>query len=428
MRIDVYGDTLCATVTAGMLASTGHEVRWLVPPGRLWQGLASGTRVYREPGLRELIDEQHQAGRLRYCQLDGVNHNTESAQVVFLALQPGSLDLAHRVTRALVQDAQCRLLVNQSVFPVGTTEQLQAFLAEQGSTICVVSLPETLQEGAAIAGFSRPDTLLLGCDNPEGEGLMREILRPFNRRHDVIQVMRPREAEFTKLAISGLLATRLSFMNDMALLAEHLAVDIDRVRQGMGADSRIGEAYLYAGCGFGGPGFRRDVISLTDALRDEGARAGLLDEVLRINEHQKEVLFRRFWQYFGGEVAGRRVAIWGAAFKPGSDRVDNAPALKLIEALAAQGATISVHDPLALPQLQAWAGESMALTYCDDPYEAIEGADALMLVTEWKLYWSPDWAHLHERMRTPLVLDGRNIYDPAYVRSQGLLYQGVGRG
>jgi UDPglucose 6-dehydrogenase len=311
---------------------------------------------------------------------------------------------------------------------VGTTEELQALLDDMGSCTRVVSLPETLQEGAALESFARPGNILLGCDDDDAEELLREILRPFNRRRDVIQVMRPREAEFTKLAISGMLATRLSFMNDMALLAEPLGVDIDRVRQGLGADSRIGEAYLYAGCGFGGPGFSRDVMSLTQALHRQAASAGLLEEVLEVNERQKEVLFRRFWQYFGGEVAGRTVALWGVAFKPGSDRVDNAPALKLIEALAAQDIAIRVHDPLALPELRAWAGEQLAIEYCEDPYEAVRGADALMLVTEWKLYWSPDWAQLRESLRTPLILDGRNIYDPAFVRKQGLLYQGVGRG
>lgn len=425
MHIDVFGDTLCATVSAGMFASTGHEVRWFLPEGRVWQALDQGEVAYREPGLRELLDEQRQAGRLE-CrpleQLDGA-----LAGVVFMALQPGSLELAREVTESVARDGSWRVLVNQSVFPVGTTEALQAALEAAGSPAPVVSLPETLQEGAAMETFSRPGHILLGCNDERAEELLREILRPFNRRRDVIQLMLPREAEFTKLAISGMLATRLSFMNDMALLADHLSVDIDRVRQGMGSDSRIGEAYLYAGCGFGGPGFSRDVMSLTDALRDQAASADLLEEVLEINERQKEVLFRRFWQYFGGEVAGRRVALWGAAFKPGSDRVDNAPALKLIEALAAQDVEIHVHDPLALPELRRWAGERFNLVYHDDEYGPIHNADALMLVTEWKLYWSPDWNRLRENMATPLILDGRNVYDPDFVRGCGLLYQGVGR-
>lgn len=428
MRIDVCGDTLCASVSAGMLASTGHDVRWLVPDGRVWQSLEDGDIAYREPGLGALINEQRQAGRLRCFLLDGDGHEREPAHLVFLALQPGALEQTYAIARDAAANEDCRVLVNQSVFPVGTTEELQDLLDEAASRTRVVSLPDLLQEGAALESFARPDNILLGCDDEDAEELLREVLRPFNRRRDVIQVMRPREAEFTKLAISGMLATRLSYMNDMALLAEQLQVDIDRVRQGMGADSRIGEAYLYAGCGFGGPGFSRDVMSLTRALHRKAASAGLLEEVLEVNERQKEVLFRRFWQYFGGEVAGRRVALWGVAFKPGSDRVDNAPALKLIEALAAQDVAIRVHDPLALPELRAWAGDTITLEYCEDPYEAAQDVDALMLVTEWKLYWSPDWEHLRETMRTPLVLDGRNIYDPQFVRNRGLLYQGVGRG
>jgi len=244
----------------------------------------------------------------------------------------------------------------------------------------------------------------------------------------VIRVMGLREAEFTKLAISGMLATRLSYMNDMALLAEQLDVDIDTVRQGVGSDPRIGEAYLYAGCGFGGSGFSRDVMSLTDTLRSKEVSAKLLEQVMEINERQKEVLFRRFWRHFEGEVAGRRVAIWGAAFKPGSDRVDNGPALKLIEALWAQDVQVHVHDPLALPELGVWADGHPDLILHDDPYQAVAEADALMLVTEWKQYWSPDWSRLRDTMGTPLILDGRNIYDPEYVRGQGLLYHGIGRG
>ena len=351
-----------------------------------------------------------------------------AAPAVFLALQPGAQALAGEIADWLAGSGACGLLVNQSVFPVGTSEALQGRLAEARSPARVVALPETLQEGVAIDSFLRPHHILLGCDDPQAETLMREILRPFNRRRDVIRVMGLREAEFTKLAISGMLATRLSYMNDMALLAEQLDVDIDTVRQGVGSDPRIGEAYLYAGCGFGGSGFSRDVMSLTDTLRSKEVSAKLLEQVMEINERQKEVLFRRFWRHFEGEVAGRRVAIWGAAFKPGSDRVDNGPALKLIEALWAQDVQVHVHDPLALPELSVWAGGHPDLILHDDPYQAVADADALMLVTEWKQYWSPDWSRLRETLGTPLILDGRNIYDPDYVRGQGLLYHGIGRG
>ena len=426
MRIDVFGDTLCASVTAAALAQSGHEVCWFIPEGRVLDAVNEDRVPYREPGLGELLGEQRAAGRLR-CEPMTLN-GAPAAPAVFLALQPGAQALAGEIADWLAGSGACGLLVNQSVFPVGTSEALQRRLAEARSPARVVALPETLQEGVAIDSFLRPHHILLGCDDPQAETLMREILRPFNRRRDVIRVMGLREAEFTKLAISGMLATRLSYMNDMALLAEQLDVDIDTVRQGVGSDPRIGEAYLYAGCGFGGSGFSRDVMSLTDTLRSKEVSAKLLEQVMEINERQKEVLFRRFWRHFEGEVAGRRVAIWGAAFKPGSDRVDNGPALKLIEALWAQDVQVHVHDPLALPELGVWADGHPDLILHDDPYQAVAEADALMLVTEWKQYWSPDWSRLRDTMGTPLILDGRNIYDPEYVRGQGLLYHGIGRG
>ncbi|MGB2337933.1 MAG: UDP binding domain-containing protein, partial [Alcanivorax sp.] len=210
-------------------------------------------------------------------------------------------------------------------------------------------------------------------------------------------------------------------------LSESMGVDIDVVRTALGADPRIGDAYLYPGCGFGGPGLSSTVMTLVSAQHEKQTEPGLLDQVMLINERQKEVLFRKFWQYNSGNVAGKRVAIWGAAFKPGTHRVDNAPALKVIEALWAQNVQVAVHDPQALPELAGWAKGKGALDVFQDPYLAAEGADALMLMTEWRCYWSPDWVRLRAIMREPLVLDGRNIYDPSFVKAQGLVYRGIGR-
>ena len=425
MRIDVVGDTLCAAVTAAALAQTGHLVTWLLPEGHYWQSLQNDGEGYHEPSLMALVREQVEAKHLTIQAMGGLPG--EPAPAVFMALQPGARELAGAVLAWLVQRPGCEVLINQSVFPVGTTEELRQGMTERGEAIPVVCLPDTLQEGRALQGFTRPEHILLGCDDAAAEGMIREILRPFNRRQDVIQVMRPREAEFAKLAISGMLATRLSFMNDMALLAEELDVDIDVIRQGMGSDSRIGEAYLYAGCGFGGPGFSRDVMSLTDTLRSRRIDAELLEQVLQINERQKEVLFRKFWRHYEGEVSQRRVALWGVAFKPGSDRVDNGPALRLIEALWAQDVEIHVHDPLALPELARWADGRGPLVLHESSYDAVHDCDALMVVTEWKEYWSPDWLGLKGVMKVPLILDGRNIYDPSYVKSKGFQYYGIGR-
>lgn len=430
MFIDVYGDTLCALVSSAALASTGHQVTLHVSSSSIANRMNGDEFTLREPGLAALMTEQQAAGRLKLAGLDAAPdvHCT----VLWLALSPSGLALAHQLVGSLPADINAEfLVVNQSTFPVGSTEALQDTLVQrQGANAlhgAVVSIPDLLTEGAALQGFTRGEHWLVGADLPWAMRLVAEILRPFNRRRDAIMQMRPREAEFTKLAINGMLATRLSYMNDMANLADNLDVDIERVRQGMGADKRIGEAYLYPGCGFGGLSFSRDVMSLASTLQHSGLQAQLLEEVLEINERQKESLFRKLWQYYDTQLVGRKVAIWGVAFKPESSRIDNAPALKLITALWAQGVQVHVHDPRALPTLAEWAGERDDLVLHDDPYAAVEGADALMLVTEWKSYWSPDFPRLKRDMRHPLLLDGRNVWEPGFVKAAGFVYYGVGR-
>ncbi|MBL4833171.1 MAG: UDP-glucose/GDP-mannose dehydrogenase family protein [Pseudomonas sp.] len=429
MDLEVYGDTLCALVSAAALASSGNQVCLHVADSRLAERLRLGKCPYREPGLADLILEQVEAQRLRFAGI--AEPPGEQTAVVWLALSPDCLDTAHSLIRDLpTTPRRDWLVVNQSTFPVGSTEALQASLETRcpaGGACAVVSLPDLLTEGAALEGFIRADHWLLGTDLDWARRLVYELLRPFNRRRDAIMLMLPREAEFTKLAINGMLATRLSYMNDMANLADNLAVDIDRVRQGMGADKRIGDAYLYPGCGFGGQSFSRDVMSLASTLQLSGMQPQLLDEVLQINERQKEVLFRKLWDRYGTHLRGRKVAMWGVAFKPASTRIDNAPSLKLLEALWAQGVEVHVHDPRALPALAEWAGDRDDLILHDDPYTAARDTDALMLVTEWKAYWSPDLSRLKAVMKTPLLLDGRNVWDPAFMKESGFEYYGIGR-
>lgn len=430
MYLEVYGDTLCALVSAAALASTGHQVTLHVPAGPEADMLNNDQCPFREPGLASMIDEQKHAGRLIIAPLNALP--AASCEVLWLALSPDALEFAERLVCGLPASSGLEfLVVNQSTFPVGSTEALQQLLLSRSGADAahdaVVSVPDLLTEGAALQGFTRATHWLVGADQAWASRLVGELLRPFNRRRDAIMHMRPREAEFTKLAINGMLATRLSYMNDMANLADNLDVDIERVRQGMGADVRIGESYLYPGCGFGGQSFSRDVMSLASTLQYSGLQAQLLEEVLQINERQKESLFRKLWQYYDNQLAGRKVALWGAAFKPESARIDNAPSLKLIEALWAQGVEVHVHDPRALPALADWAGERDDLVLHDDPYAAVAGADALMLVTEWKSYWSPDFVRLHAEMAVPLLLDGRNVWDPAFVKDRGFTYYGIGR-
>jgi len=288
-------------------------------------------------------------------------------------------------------------------------------------------LPDFLQEGTALAGMQRPPQIILGCNDGYAELLVKEIFRPFNRDSDHFLVMTPREAEFTKLAITGMLVTRISFMNDMANLADSLGIDVENVRQGVAADPRIGPTYLYPGVGFGGPGFSTNVINLVDTLDATGVGSTLLNQVIEINERQKEYLFRKLWQHYRTDLKGRTVAIWGAAFKPDTGRIDNAPIIRMLDALWAQGAKVRVHDPEALPALLERYGHHPGLHYASHPYAAAEGADALIVLTQWRAYWSPDLDRLAAIMRQKVLLDGRNIYDPSYVREHGFTYYGVGR-
>ena len=423
MHIDVYGSTLCALVTASGLASSGHFVTLRVPDGIVAEQLRREECPLSEPGLPELLAEQRAARRLKLGRM--VDAPAQEVTVVFLALELDDAELAHDIVGRLAsQQRAFWLVVNQSSFPVGTTDALQETLGDAGA---VVSLPELLQEGVAVQNFMRPPQLLLGSNDPYAESLVREIMRPVSRLRDQFLVMTPKQAEFSKFAIMGMLATRVSFMNDMANLADALDVDIEPVRQAVGSDPRIGQAYLYPGCGFGGPSLSRNVMDLASTLASSGVGSELLDHVLRINERQKEVMFRKLWRHYHTRLEGKVIAIWGASFKPNTGRIDNAPALRLLDAIWAQGATVRIHDPQALPLLHKHFGERPDMVLCDDDYEAANGADALVLVTEWKQYWNPDFARLKQSMRAPVLLDGRNIYDPDFVRKHGFAYYGVGR-
>lgn len=421
MELCVYGDTLNALVTAAAMASTGHKVSLRTFSPELDAQMALGKTPFREVELEQLLTEQIGASRLKL-----ESHDAEFPQqvaAVFYAFNESSYDTAVQLTQQLQKTPVPFLIINQSAFPVGATEALQKL--NQGA---VVAMPEFVQEGAAVTSFIRPSRLLLGCDDKAAELLVREIFRPFNRQKDHFQVMLPREAEFTKLAITGMLATRVSFMNDMAELADALGIDIESVRQGVGADPRIGEAYLYPGSGFGGLGLSQNVTHLAGALASKGVKSTLLAQVLEINERQKEVMFRKLWHHYQTNLQGKTIALWGVAFKPGTARIDNAPALALIEALWAQGATVKVHDPQALDTLKKhFATAKGEIIYCEDMYQATDGADALILVTEWKPYWSPNFEQLKAQMAQPLILDGRNIFEPHYVRQCGFTYYGVGR-
>lgn len=423
MRVLLHGSELSAATAAAALAWVGHQVDWLLHTSAEWPVLSQVDWLRSEPELMTYIEQALANGTLRIIEnLEQI----EVPEVVWLALSPSQRQAANELLlHPLFSDHSGAVLINNSTFPVGETERLQVLMGAQHSS---VALPDTIEEGRAWLSFTRPSRWLLGCDDATGEQVARELLRAFNRRSDVFQRMPCRAAELTKLAINGMLATRISYMNEIAGLADSLGVDVEHVRQGMGADTRIGFEYLYPGCGFGGPHFSRDLMRLADVQSASGRYSALLEQVMDINEQKKETLFRKCWTFFDGDLAGKTIAIWGAAFKPGTARIDHAPVLTLLEALWAQGVNVRLHDPAATPALLEVVGERDDLTtFAHDPYQACEGADALMLVTEWKSYWNPDWHRLASLLSAKLVLDGRNIYDPVFVASCGLQYRGIGR-
>ena len=423
MRIQVHGDTVAALTVAAVLADTGNRVTLLLPDD-LSEALLR-QRARSEPGLIPLLERVEAAGRLQVTQRD----SNPAAEVFIFAMSAERQGWAEALCDeiAVAGSAPC-LLVNRATFPIGTSEALQRRIAAQRPCTLVVE-PDFISEGRAIESYTRPARILLGCEDEEGVELMRELYRPFNRNRDVIQVVTPRAAELTKFATNAMLATRISFINEIAQLAEACGVDVEQVRQGLGMDRRIGFDFLYPGVGFGGPNFARDVLRLARTMAEQGVDSTLLDAVLAINEQQKEALFRKAWRHFDRNLQGRRFALWGLSYKPNTASVINAPSVPLARALLAQDARLAVHDPAAADAFLAALTEQerTGVAVADSPELAASGSDGIMLVTEWKAYWQPDWRALREDMRTPVVFDGRNIYTPERVRAAGFAYHGIGR-
>ncbi len=314
-------------------------------------------------------------------------------------------------------------MINGSTFGLEGTETLKEILVADHWAY----LPDTIQEGNAIQSFTGLKQVIIGVDHLATQPIVKELLRPFFQLKHQYLFMPFLDAEFTKLSISGMLATRISYMNDMAQVAEKLNIDIQNVKQGLAADNRIGASYLSSGVGFGGENFSHDILTLTGTVAGSGIKSQLLDQVWNINEQQKEILFRKLWNYYQGQLTGKIVAIWGASFKENTSSIENSPIHAMLAALWAQGAIVQLHDPQALERVSALYGERTDLILCHDQYQAIENAHALCLLTAWKQYWSPDYTQLVQKMTHPFILDGRNIWDPEFVKGQGFAYQGVGR-
>jgi UDPglucose 6-dehydrogenase len=440
MKITVIGAGYVGLVTAACLADMGNSVVGLDVDAHRVAELAQGRLPIHEPGLDALVLRNQQAGRLRFTTdaEDAIAHGS----IVFIAVgtppaEDGSADLAH-VLRAAASVGRhmndYKVVVNKSTVPVGTVERVRAAIAAElqaRATVLpfsVVSNPEFLKEGAAVDDFMSPDRVIVGADDDRALYLLRSLYAPFLRNRDRMLTMDPRSAELTKYASNAMLALRISFMNEMAQLADRVGADVEQVRQGMGADPRIGTHFLYAGCGWGGSCFPKDVKALAHLGRSEDLPLQLLEATLEVNERQRRLLGQRVVQRFGMDLSGRRFAVWGLAFKPGTDDLREAPSRVLIEELLARGASVCAHDPVAMPNARAQWADLPALALEDDPYAAALGADALLVVTEWRQFRSPDFERLLNTMATPVVFDGRNLYDPVLMRELGFEHWGIGRG
>ena len=418
MNICVFGTTLQAGVLAGLFAEYGHHVYWCPQVGADHQSSVH----YQDEDLNQLIQKQINNNSI---QLVGLKQLQLQSEVFLFSFNPSEFDQAKHLAEELKRFPiiHPRLMINGSTFGLQGTEELKQILVADHWAY----LPDTIQEGNAIQSFIDLKQVIVGVDQPAAQQIIKELLRPFFQLKHQYLFMPFLDAEFTKLSISGMLATRISYMNDMAQVAEKLNIDIHNVKQGLASDSRIGASYLSAGVGFGGENFSHDILTLTGTVAGSGIKSQLLDQVWNINEQQKEILFRKLWNYYQGQLTGKVVAIWGASFKENTSSIENSPIHAMLAALWAQGAIVQLHDPQALERVANFYGERADLILCHDQYQVVENAHALCLLTAWKQYWSPDYSQLLQKMAHPLILDGRNMLDPDFVKAQGFAYQGVGR-
>lgn len=439
MKVTIIGTGYVGLVTGTCLAEVGNHVVCVdVDAGKIAR-LRQGQIPIHEPGLEPLVRENLAAKRLSFTTdiAEGVKHG----DVIFIAVgtppdEDGSADLRHVLGVAADigrHIEEYRVVATKSTVPVGTANKVRdvitAELKKRGVSVSysVASNPEFLKEGAAVEDFLRPDRIVVGADDERAIRVMRELYAPFNRNHERVIIMDIPSAELTKYAANAMLATKISFMNEMANLAERLGADIEAVRRGIGADPRIGYHFIYPGCGYGGSCFPKDVQALHRTARENGYDADILTAVEAVNERQKAVLLKKIDRHFGGDVAGRRFALWGLAFKPDTDDMREAPSRVVLEGLWSRGATVAAFDPVAEDEARRIFGERADLVLSPDPYEALDGADGLVLVTEWKMFRSPDVAEIARRLKGRVVFDGRNVFDPAAFARAGITYYGIGR-
>ena len=446
MKITVIGSGYVGLVSGACLAELGNDVVCLDVDPRKIEILNNGGVPIYEPGLEEVIKSNIAAGRLRFT--TDVAESVAHGLVQMIAVGPpsgedGSADLQYVIAaaRAIGQAmTEYKVIVDKSTVPVGTADKVRQAVQEelnkrgldpQSPTLnpgfSVVSNPEFLKEGAAIDDFNRPDRIVIGAEDEQAIRVMRDMYAPFQRNHDRLMVMDIKSAELTKYAANAMLATRISFMNELANLAEKVGADIEHVRKGIGSDQRIGYHFLYAGCGYGGSCFPKDVRALKRTAEEHGLPLKVLQAVEEVNHVQKKVLLHKITGRFGENLKGRHFALWGLAFKPGTDDMREATSRVVMEGLWARGATVTAYDPAAMKETQHIYGERTDLSYADNPKDALQDADALVIVTEWKAFKSPDFATIKARLKQPVIFDGRNLFEPADIKALGFEYHGIGR-
>ncbi|OYY73475.1 MAG: UDP-glucose 6-dehydrogenase [Gammaproteobacteria bacterium 28-57-27] len=438
MKVTIFGSGYVGLVTGACLADVGNHVLCVdVDAGKI-ERLKQGIIPIHEPGLDDIIKRVMKLGRIDFT--TDMQRAVAHSELQFIAVgtppdEDGSADLRYvlSVAQTIAENmTTSKIVVDKSTVPVGTGDKVRAtmqnILAQRGSSLDfqIVSNPEFLKEGAAIEDFMKPDRIIIGTDSDHASARMRELYAPFSRNHDKMIVMDIRSAELTKYAANAMLATKISFMNEMAMLAERLGADIENVRIGIGSDPRIGYHFIYPGCGYGGSCFPKDVKALERAARDVGFDAKVLSAVEARNDAQKNVLFDKISRYFNGNLQGRAIALWGLAFKPNTDDMREAPSRVLLESLWAAGAHVQAYDPVAMEECQRIYGSRSDLCLCADPDEALQNADVLAIVTEWKIFRSPNFEAFNA-LKNPVIFDGRNIYDPATMRQHGIDYQAIGR-
>ncbi len=439
MKITVVGTGYVGLVSGACLAEMGNDVLCLDLDPEKIRILEEGGIPIHEPGLDQVVARNVAAGRLHFT--TNVQEAVQFGTIQFIAVgtppdEDGSADLQYVLSAARAigrHMTDYKVIVDKSTVPVGTADKVkaavQAELDARGAAIpySIVSNPEFLKEGAAVDDFMRPDRIVVGAEDDQAIFLMKALYAPFQRNHEKLLIMDLRSAELTKYAANAMLATRISFMNELALLAESLGADIELVRQGIGSDPRIGYHFLYAGCGYGGSCFPKDVKALIRTGADEGHALRVLNAVEEANDAQKQVLVNKVVARFGEDLSGLHFAIWGLAFKPNTDDMREAPSRVIIAELFKRGATVTAYDPVAMTETARIFGDEPRLRYAERPMQALDGADALLIVTEWKEFRSPDFTAIKAKLKTPIIFDGRNLFDPKLPREAGLTYLSIGR-